>query len=288
MFKHEVTVQEVGRQVCITIYYRYRWIVASVYMAISLCFIIYEGHSSSSEIDQTTTYVFLGLVGIAFTLIALQVFFNLSPEIVTIIDNKMRVEHKVGPIIGRREVYELSKISNLHCAPVTERRKNSIKHLRKIIFDYNGKEVWLGYDLSESGADILLSNLKFMNNKSPDFFLGSSEHRGEWANGRACWIMGHFSMEDGTPCVLVHIVPSVIGQSYGLGGEDITKLLLAARYKDPIFLKKLDSKKLVLIYRILDDGAISQERVNNSDIELAAWGEIYTTLEEAKNAAVHR
>lgn len=120
--------------------------------------------------------------------------------------------------------------------------------------------------------------------KAPDFFLGSSEHRGKWATVRACWLSSVLLMEDGTECALIKIAPPIIGQPYGLGGGDIYDLILASRYKKRIFSTKREPLERVHIFRVLNKSNFADKIVINSDIELTAWGEIYPTLKDAEQA----
>ena len=116
-----------------------------------------------------------------------------------------------------------------------------------------------------------------------DFFLGSSDSRGEFAKPRACWIIARLRMENGRECVLVDVDPPVIGQPFGLGDRDITNLVLAARWTGTSF--ELNCYPMpVLIYRII--GTVeNQNTVRDSDVNMEAWGEVYPTLEGAEHAS---
>jgi hypothetical protein len=124
-----------------------------------------------------------------------------------------------------------------------------------------------------------------MQDRVPDFFLGSSEHRGDWARARACWLTGGLRLEDGRECVRVDVAPPVIGQPFGLGDKDIDNLILVPRWKGAVFAKTIDHPMPVLVYRILNPSMVVQDVVHDSDIKLSAWGEIYSTLEAAEHAA---
>lgn len=121
--------------------------------------------------------------------------------------------------------------------------------------------------------------------KLPDFFLGSSEHRDDWATARACWVMAHPRMEDGAKSVLVEVDPPVIGQPFGLGDKDITSLILAPRWKGSKLEETVYRPVPVLIYRIVRPGAGADGVIRGPDIKLTAWGEVYPTLEAAEHAA---
>jgi hypothetical protein len=121
--------------------------------------------------------------------------------------------------------------------------------------------------------------------KLADFFLGSSEHRDDWATARACRVMARPRMEDGAKCVLVGVDPPVIGQPFGLGDKDITSLILALRRKGSELEETVCRPVPVIIYRILRPGAGAEGVIRAPDIKLSAWGEVYPTLEAAEHAA---
>jgi hypothetical protein len=124
-----------------------------------------------------------------------------------------------------------------------------------------------------------------MLDQQPDFFLGSSEHRGDWARARACWITGRLRTEDRRACVLVNVDPLVIGQQFGLGDKDLFSLILIPRRKGEAFAKTASLPMPVLVYRILNPDLGKREVVHDSDIKLSAWGEVYLTFEAAEQAA---
>lgn len=124
-----------------------------------------------------------------------------------------------------------------------------------------------------------------MQHRPPAFFLGSSEHRGEWARARSCWVIDHKSMENGRDCVLIEIAPPIIGQLFGLGDNDIDKLILTSRWSDSGFPAVTIGAMPVLIYRILNLRVLSEFSLRDSDVELTAWGEIYPTLKAAEEAS---
>ena len=127
-----------------------------------------------------------------------------------------------------------------------------------------------------------------MQNRQPDFFLGSSEHRGDWAKARACWIEDMLRTEDGRNCVLVKVAPPVIGQPFGMGSEDITNLVLIPRLNNLIITSKVEHPIPVLIHRILNPTIALNGIIALSKISLSAWGEIYASLEAAENVTRYK
>ncbi len=123
------------------------------------------------------------------------------------------------------------------------------------------------------------------NQGSPDFFLGSSEHRDDWARARACRVTSQFPRIDGRESVVIQVSPPVIGQALGLGDLDVADLILAARSRTGSFKQPIPYPMPVLIYRSLTSEVSPKEGLQLSDLTLSAWGEIYPTMEDAQRAA---
>jgi hypothetical protein len=86
-------------------------------------------------------------------------------------------------------------------------------------------------------------------------------------------------------CLLIDITPSIIGKTYGLGGDDITQLILATRHVGVTLFPVTEWPAHVYVYRILDDTILSQDVFDASQIEMIAWGIIYRSLSNAANCA---
>ncbi|OJX54869.1 MAG: hypothetical protein BGO88_03060 [Flavobacterium sp. 38-13] len=74
---------------------------------------------------------------------------------------------------------------------------------------------------------------------------------------------------------LVKIEPSLIGQSYGLGAENIDYLILSPRHLDVIISDIKEFPCFVYIIRIKDNKVPSVDILDVNDTEVIAWGEIY-------------
>jgi len=101
-------------------------------------------------------YAVVSVATLGFCLIALQVAFAFVPETIIITDGFMTIKHTLGPIPGRCESFEIGDISNLHVDWVPLRRKNASRSVRQIVFDYRGKQISFGRDLSENVAASLM------------------------------------------------------------------------------------------------------------------------------------
>ena len=86
--------------------------------------------------------------------------------------------------------------------------------------------------------------------------------------------------------VAARLDPPVIGQGFGLGGKDITDVLLSPHYRgDSLFLIGT-YPVAVYIYRALNSTPLSDLRTfGATDIEMIAWGEVYENEKTARAAA---
>lgn len=124
-----------------------------------------------------------------------------------------------------------------------------------------------------------------MSDKGISIFLASAEHRGEWSRVRRCSIVGRITDVEGRNYLWVRVDPPVIGQPYGLGNRDIADLLLLPHYEGTSLFPMSKFPLPVYIFRALDDGIFKDLPASSKYLQLAAWGEIYQTREEAEAVA---
>ena len=78
-------------------------------------------------------------------------------------------------------------------------------------------------------------------------------------------------------------MPPIIGQRYGLGGNDVTQLILATRHEGITLFPVTEWPAHVYVYRILDETLLKQKVFEDHQVETIAWGIIYRSLAEAAN-----
>jgi hypothetical protein len=81
--------------------------------------------------------------------------------------------------------------------------------------------------------------------------------------------------------MLVEVDPAIIGQRYGLGDQDITNLIVSARYRGSTLFPVSEWPCHVYIARILDQSIIKKLAFTKDQVELIAWGMIFPTAEAA-------
>jgi hypothetical protein len=149
-------VDVVGGDTVITLNYRFRWYVIITYLTAS-AFIVFHVFCRYANVPNSNGhYVLASLAVVATLLIALQVAFALKPEKIVISGNALTIEHRLRFIGGRHESFEIRYITNLRIGFTRQKRKNNSQLVREIIFDYQGREVRFGRDLSEETANALM------------------------------------------------------------------------------------------------------------------------------------
>jgi hypothetical protein len=119
--------------------------------------------------------------------------------------------------------------------------------------------------------------------EAPDFFMSAAgEVTGDLAVTRACWKRARLRSGIRDDHMLFEIDPPVIGQPYGLGGRDITNLIISARYKNSTLFPVNEWPCHVYIARILDQGIIKTLVFTKEQVEVIAWGEIFPSIERAE------
>lgn len=123
-----------------------------------------------------------------------------------------------------------------------------------------------------------------MRDNPEEVILASKEHRGDWARVRRASLRGKLSDTEGRSYLWVRVDPPVIGQTYGLGQDDITDLLLSPHFEgDSLFpISKFPTH--VYIYRSTDNSITPEQPLSRDTLILEAWGELYETRDQAEEA----
>ena len=124
-----------------------------------------------------------------------------------------------------------------------------------------------------------------MLNEVPDFFLASSEGYG-LKEPRKCYRLKRLNGSSRDDLLLIRIEPAIIGQSYGLGGEAIDRVVIAGRHRgDGLFpIKRWPVS--VHVARVLVPGPETRESLRDDEIEEIAWAEIYETEAQARKETI--
>jgi hypothetical protein len=107
-----------------------------------------------------------------------------------------------------------------------------------------------------------------------DFYLDSTESA-TFREPRRCWFVRRISFGARNDGMIVQVDPVVIGQAFGLGGRDISQLIIAPRYKGDSLYPVSEWPLYVYVMRPLIDDAAHRSHLEMSEVELIAWAELH-------------
>jgi hypothetical protein len=120
-------------------------------------------------------------------------------------------------------------------------------------------------------------------NGPPDFYLSAAgEMTGDMALIRACRVRGRLHDQFHREHMLIHVDPPVIGQPYGLGARDLTRLIVTARFVGFTLFPISEWPCHVYVSRMLDEGITGSSAFTGEQVEIIAWAWLYRTIAEAK------
>lgn len=115
---------------------------------------------------------------------------------------------------------------------------------------------------------------------TPDFYMFSSDSYSLADQPRSCFKRKSLygSLVDGY--ILCDIDPVLIGQSYGLGARDIDQVIIASRLEGMSLFPIGEWPTYVYVFRPLIKNIELKTFIEQTDIELIAWAEIYKDLSD--------
>lgn len=118
---------------------------------------------------------------------------------------------------------------------------------------------------------------------TPNFWMTSAgEDLGDMLRPRACRVRGHLRHWAHRECLLVHVDPPVMGQPYGLGGQDIDELVLSPRHRGAVLEPPSEWPLYVFVLRSLDKDVVRDLAISSPEqIEIISWAMLFRTEDEA-------
>ena len=107
----------------------------------------------------------------------------------------------------------------------------------------------------------------------PDFYLSSSEGY-HLETARACYKKRRLLGNHPDGYMLCEVFPSILGQPYGLGGEDMDKIIIASRHSGCSIFKIDEWPRHVHIARMISKNVDNKFSIVRSDIKSIGWAEI--------------
>jgi hypothetical protein len=119
----------------------------------------------------------------------------------------------------------------------------------------------------------------------PDFFMSAAGEYEPLAAPRACWQKARLRDEARDDYMLIEIEPALDGQRFGLGGTDVTSLIISSRHRGQTLYPISEWPSFVYVARVLDDAILRSFTFTRDQVELIAWGTLFRTLEQASDHA---
>lgn len=116
----------------------------------------------------------------------------------------------------------------------------------------------------------------------PDLYLTSGDGY-DLEEIRSCYKQRHLLGADSIDYMLCEIEPPIIGQKYGLGGQDIHNLLFANKHEGFSIFSTEGLPCSVYVLRIVSEIRLDQFIIQMSDMELTAWAELYESIDDARS-----
>jgi len=119
----------------------------------------------------------------------------------------------------------------------------------------------------------------------PDFYLASSEGYG-MQNPRRAFRLKRIGGDHRDDYLLIRIDPPLIGQTYGLGGEDVYEVIVATRsLSESLFpIERWPAFVHVALPLVKDPS--SREVIHDTELREIAWAELYRNEEDASAKAM--
>jgi hypothetical protein len=121
-------------------------------------------------------------------------------------------------------------------------------------------------------------------NNNPSFYLISGE-RSDPQVPTACWASGRLRDQFRDDYMLVSIHPAIVGQKYGLGSQDIDRLVLSTRLAGTSLYPIREWPCHVYVMRIKNASIDANGIIGKEDVELIGGGTLHATEEDAQRIA---
>lgn len=114
----------------------------------------------------------------------------------------------------------------------------------------------------------------------PDYYLVSSEGYGLDVR-RSCWRLRILLDSDGREFMVLRIAPPLVGQKYGLGGQDVSVIIATPRHQG-VSLFGDDWPVHIFVMRYLQGEPETPNEIRVEDCEVIAWAELELVSNEGE------
>jgi hypothetical protein len=98
---------------------------------------------------------------------------------------------------------------------------------------------------------------------------------------RECRLIGRLRDRNRDDYMLVEIAPLLIGQKYGLGGHDISQLVLSSRLEGDTLFAITRWPVPVYVAIVVDDRCLQTHEFNEDHVRLIGWACLFPSYEGA-------
>lgn len=118
-----------------------------------------------------------------------------------------------------------------------------------------------------------------------DFYLTTAGESDALTEPRKCSFVNRVKGYNRDDYMLVKIDPTLSGQSFGLGGEDIEILILSTVFTGETLFTARKWPVAVYVGRVKDKSVLTNLTFEHGQVDLIAKGSLYQTFDEANLAA---
>ena len=118
-------------------------------------------------------------------------------------------------------------------------------------------------------------------------FMTSSEHRGELARLRVCETLGIHVTDSGRHLLRLRITPVICGveESPSTGSRSYDEVFVAPHYVGSALSLPIREEPLPIHVFVRESGATPSEVIEEKDMTLLAWCDLYISRSRAESAA---
>lgn len=118
------------------------------------------------------------------------------------------------------------------------------------------------------------------------FYLTTAGEYSLLSRPRACRVLRRLRDDRRDDYMLVEITPALIGQSFGLGAQDVTKLILSTRHQGHTLFPIDEWPVYVYVARPVEEKVIEAGVFGREQVQLIAWGMLFQNYEDAEKEAL--
>lgn len=122
-----------------------------------------------------------------------------------------------------------------------------------------------------------------MDNAEPAFYMTSNESKSLEAL-RKCFVIKRIPADGRDDYLLIRISPPIDSRDYGINGEPLNEVVVAAHLVDVTLFPITKWPASVYVLRVLIDEPEKCNALRDDELQLLAWADLYENEETARRA----